>query len=232
MRSHNTKKSKSKTKLCTPDLFSWSRDTELLQNSSLRTIARRAGVSPATALVLAELAGLSARRGMVDPMSSPRTSPDEVDIRVPRERLTAAMESGRAPHLVPLWGAVRDFGVGLLIVPQKGGPFEPPRKDVPAICIIGDDMKISLGPSGFHRRSLRRFIRSCGAGVVISCEAIARAYAVAATEASLRRHNVILIETRPQHEIAWVSLLRKINPHLGLLVATVENKGAQHARKL
>jgi hypothetical protein len=150
----------------------------------------------------------------------------------PRERLTAAMESERGPHLKPIYGVVRDYGVGLLLVTQKAGPFEPPKKDVPVICLIGDDLTASLGPSAFDRRSLKAFVRTCGTAVVISCEPLLEAYARAATEAALRRHNVILVETRLQHEMAWVSLLRRINPSLGMLVATVENKGAPHARSL
>ncbi len=150
----------------------------------------------------------------------------------PRERLTAAMNSGRAPHLVPLFGVVRDFGVRLMIVPQKVGSIEPPRTELPVICLIGDDLDVSLGPSAFDRRFLKSFVRTCGTAVVVSCEPIVKAYACAATEAALRRHNVILVETRLQHEVAWVSLLRRINPGLGMLVATVENKGAPHAHNL
>jgi hypothetical protein len=47
------------------DLFTWSRDAELLSTPAVRAITRRTGVSPALALVLAELAGLSreARHG-------------------------------------------------------------------------------------------------------------------------------------------------------------------------
>jgi hypothetical protein len=150
----------------------------------------------------------------------------------PRERLTAAMEYVRAPHLVPIYGAVRDFGVGVLTVPQKSGPFAPFQKDVPVICLIGDDLHASLGPSAFDRNSLKAFVRTCGAAIVVSCEPVVKAYACAATEASVRRHNVVLVETRLQHEFAWVSLLRRINPRMGMLVATVDNKGAPHARNL
>ncbi len=53
------KRSSRKAKSCAPDLFTWSRDTELLTNRTVRAIARRTNVSPALALVLAELAGLA-----------------------------------------------------------------------------------------------------------------------------------------------------------------------------
>ena len=42
-----------------PDLFDWARQNELHMHTTVRTIARRAGVSPAVAALIAELAGLT-----------------------------------------------------------------------------------------------------------------------------------------------------------------------------
>jgi hypothetical protein len=53
-----TKRSLRKAKSCLPDLFAWSRKTELLAHPPVRVITRRANVSPALALVFAELSGL------------------------------------------------------------------------------------------------------------------------------------------------------------------------------
>jgi hypothetical protein len=44
---------------CTPDLFDHARQVDLLTTPAVRAIQRRAGVSPALALALAELSGLS-----------------------------------------------------------------------------------------------------------------------------------------------------------------------------
>ncbi len=44
---------------CSPDLFDWQRSQELLSLQSIRTIARKAHVSPALAAVIAELCGFS-----------------------------------------------------------------------------------------------------------------------------------------------------------------------------
>ena len=63
MPSHTTKRRKRKVMLCVPDLFTWSRDTELLRHPAIRAITRRAGVGPALALVLAEHAGLLKEAG-------------------------------------------------------------------------------------------------------------------------------------------------------------------------
>ncbi|GEO19221.1 hypothetical protein [Microvirga aerophila] len=41
-----------------PDLLTWSRDNELLTHPPVRVITQRTNVSPALALVFAELAGL------------------------------------------------------------------------------------------------------------------------------------------------------------------------------
>ncbi len=47
-----------KAQPCAPDLFTFARDAELLNQRSVRSIARRTGSSPALALAIAELAGL------------------------------------------------------------------------------------------------------------------------------------------------------------------------------
>lgn len=44
---------------CAPDLFTWSRETDLLKVPAVRAVARRVKVSPSLAAVLAELAGLA-----------------------------------------------------------------------------------------------------------------------------------------------------------------------------
>jgi hypothetical protein len=46
-----------KAKSCAPDLFDWARQSELKTTPAIRAITRRANVSPALVLALAELAG-------------------------------------------------------------------------------------------------------------------------------------------------------------------------------
>ena len=41
-----------------PDLFDWARQNELLSHPAIRSVSRRLRVSPATAAVVAELAGI------------------------------------------------------------------------------------------------------------------------------------------------------------------------------
>ncbi|WP_047191807.1 hypothetical protein [Microvirga vignae] len=56
---HIIKRISRKAKSRLPDLFDWARQNELHAHTAIRAITRRTGVSPALALVIAELAGLT-----------------------------------------------------------------------------------------------------------------------------------------------------------------------------
>ncbi len=56
------RRSRRKARQSTPDLFERSRDQDILNIPAVRTVARRAGVGPALALALAELAGFIKER--------------------------------------------------------------------------------------------------------------------------------------------------------------------------
>ena len=57
MKAYSTRRRLRKVNSC-PDLFDWALQNELLSYPSIRSVARRFRVSPATAAVLAELAGI------------------------------------------------------------------------------------------------------------------------------------------------------------------------------
>jgi hypothetical protein len=137
-------------------------------------------------------------------------------------RLTDAMEVAPA-HLKPVIQIVSLNLAGLLFVGQSDEPFRVPADPKrPAIIIIGDDLDRAVGPQGFHLPSLRRAIRGCTAFAVVSCEPLRHVYATIAGTAALSRDNVMLIETRPEHEIAWANLIRKLKPRANLILAVVE----------
>lgn len=136
-----------------------------------------------------------------------------------RERLTHAIERG-AEHYRPIWMAVRDFGCAYALIAQKAGAFDV-TGPMPTILVIGDDLDEALGPSAFHRKSLKRYIRTCEAAIIVSCEPVLTAYAAAATIPVLKRRNVILVETLPRYEADWVALLNGIKPDVVRLIATV-----------
>jgi hypothetical protein len=146
-----------------------------------------------------------------------------VDTSVPRDRLTYAAENGQ-PHLRSTILAVRDHGVSLCLVPQGKSPFEP-MHDRPAIVLIGDDMLEAEGPNAFHRGSLHRYVKRCGAMAIVSCEPLPMSYAYVARVAARMRQNVILIETGPEHEADWKAALDAANPDLSFLIATVQPMG-------
>ena len=147
--------------------------------------------------------------------------------RVPVARLTAAITSGRAAHMLPVLEAVRDFGCGWATIPQHAGRFKIPAGR-PTIGIIGDDMLEALGPGAFHRKSLRKFIASCADGVLVSCAPELRLYAAVAVVAAERRRNAVLVETRAEREAEWLAFLGEANPRLRLVVGTVRHAGGLH----
>lgn len=139
-----------------------------------------------------------------------------------RAKLTEALEAA-PPHLRSIVQAVRDDRVGLLIVGQSADPFRiPARSDKPAIVLIGDDFHEAIGPNGFHLPSIRRAIRTCSAFSVVSSAPPPDVYEAMASTAAVTRRNVMLIETRPDHEIDWANLIQKLAPRRPLILATVK----------
>lgn len=139
-----------------------------------------------------------------------------------RAKLTFAIEHS-APHLRPLIEAVRDHSIGMLFAPQGTEAFRIPSDPKrPAVVIIGDDFDSAMGPTGFHMPSIRRAIRACHAFAVISSEPQPAVYAEVAVTAAIARCNVMLIETRPEQEIPWLSLVQKLAPGRFIWLATVQ----------
>jgi hypothetical protein len=127
-------------------------------------------------------------------------------------------------YLKPLIAAVRDHDVSLGFVEGKA-PIKM-RSDGPAIVVIGDDFEnASLGPAAFHQESVLEFVDRCASAVIVSCEPLPAAYLSAANDAILRRQNVLLVETRVEHELAWEKLIESRRPTIRILVATVKPPG-------
>ena len=114
----------------------------------------------------------------------------------------------------------------MLFVAQGTQAFAiPPRTGRAAVVLIGDDLDRSMGPEGFHLPSVRRVIRACSAFMVVSSAPSADLYA-ATTAGAVGGKNVLIVETRPEHEIQWVSLIRKLAPGRPLCLATVRGGNA------
>ena len=144
---------------------------------------------------------------------------------VSRERLTTFID-GSPRHLRPLLVAARDAGVRLCMVAQGRHRFDLPTR-YPTVLLVGDDMHVSMGPDGFHRQSLRRFIRACRCAVIVSSAPLIEPYAAAAASAALGM-NVILVETRLSHEQVWRSFIESERPDVSLFISTVKPEGGIH----
>lgn len=147
-----------------------------------------------------------------------------INIPATRERLDAVLGSA-PPHLKPIIKAVRDDRVGMLFVAQGDGAFRMPLGARPAITIIGDDLEEAHGPEGFHLPSIRRAIRASTLFAVISSAPPTEIYEAMAFAVSGTRGNVLIVETRPEQERAWLNLIRKLQPSAFISLATV--KGAK-----
>lgn len=146
-------------------------------------------------------------------------------LHVTRERLTEIIGANAlAPHMNPVFAAIRDFGVGVLIVPQSRDSLDPALDEASeaAIVIIGDDTNKALGPDGFDKRSMRRLFRSAKGVAVIGSAPPEHVYAEVSLMAALMRCLVVIVETRPEQEIAWVEFVKEANPDAPILLVTVE----------
>jgi hypothetical protein len=145
-----------------------------------------------------------------------------VDAGTTRANLDTAIE--RSPeYLHPIIEAVRDHSVAMLFVPQGDEAFRiPSRPSKPVIVIVGDDFDKAHGPDGFHLPSIRRMIRGCSSFAVVSSAAQPLVYATVAAVVAAMRQNAMLIETRPQQEIAWVQMIQKLAPGRFIQLATVK----------
>ncbi len=127
-----------------------------------------------------------------------------------RDALDAALS--RAPdHLRPLYLAARDRRVGFVFVLQGPGAFEIPS-DRPQIVLVGDDFARALGPGGFDRASLLRYLARCRAVTLVPREPAPSAYVETVTRATRYGEDVAIIETRPERHAEWAALVREALP--------------------
>ena len=134
------------------------------------------------------------------------------------DRLARSAEQA-ALHLRAIWAATAAGTVGFGHVVQHAGPFRFVSRR-PVVLIVGDDFDLSFGPAAFHRKSLRRFLRSAGAAVIVSGAPDPMPYGAALAGAILTGRNALIIESREAHEPAWIELVKKAQSGLPLLIST------------
>lgn len=130
----------------------------------------------------------------------------------------------RYPHARILCEAEWYGGCELVCADQVGSSFNGTTRR-PKIFLIGDDTSLSMGPGAFHQQSLIAAIRSSAVFCVISCAAVPSVYACMAYSASRYRKDVMIVETRQEHEAAWYNFIEQHEPTKGILLATAEAGG-------
>jgi hypothetical protein len=144
---------------------------------------------------------------------------------ISRERLSEIIgKNANAPHMNPVLEAVRDFGVGVMWVPQGKYSVDDALNAArnASIVLIGDDTDRALGPTGFDQSSMRRLFQRAEHVAVIASAPPEHVYAGMSTLAALARCFVVIVETRLEQEIAWVEFAKEANPNPSILLATVE----------
>jgi hypothetical protein len=144
---------------------------------------------------------------------------------VTRDRLSEIIGTNiNAPHMTPVLEAVRDFDVSGMWVPQGKNSLDDALDAArnAAIVLVGDDTDRAVGPAGFDQPSMRRLFQRAEHVAVISSAPPEHVYAGMATLAALARQFVVIVETRPEQEIAWVEFIQAANPQLPILLVTVE----------
>ncbi len=137
---------------------------------------------------------------------------------VPPDCLARSAEQA-APHLRAMLSATAAGVIGFGHVVQHTGAFRF-TSTRPIVLIVGDDFDLSYGPAAFHRKSLRRFLRSAGAAVIVSGAPHPTPYGAAVAGSILTGKNSIVIESREAHEPAWIALVKAVQPGLPVLVST------------
>lgn len=131
--------------------------------------------------------------------------------------------SEKAPHLLPIVHAIRDHGVGFLVIPQRATGLDRGLAllERPFIVMVGDDTDCALGPDQHDSTALDRLIGMADGVTIISCAPPPEAYFSIALMAMAQR-NMLIIETRPEQEIAWTNRVQAVCPEMPILLCTVK----------
>ena len=129
----------------------------------------------------------------------------------------------KARHLLPIVHAIRDHGVGFLVIPQRATGLHRGIKLLkrPFIVMVGDDTDCALGPDQYDGKALDRLIGMADGVAIISCAPPPEAYSSIALIAMAQR-NGLIIETRPEQEIAWTNRVQSVCPEMPILLCTVK----------
>jgi hypothetical protein len=130
-------------------------------------------------------------------------------------------QSRRPIDLRGILEATRDFACTFYRVWQTPLSFALSDKK-PRIALIGDDAAVALGPNVLSSGERQALLADSAFVAIVACEAIPRAYNMAATFAARDRENTVVIETQPEWKDAWLELVREARPDAGILLCMPE----------
>ena len=143
--------------------------------------------------------------------------------KVTRQELDQTIDELRAiggDHLLPIMTAVRDYCIAFAQILQDDDPVSF-RFDRPTIILLGDDLDEAKGPSAFHEETVRAVLDNVSRVIIVACDAQPRFYALAAMRAAIFREHVLIIETLPQHEADWCTLIQKHRTGLPIVLCSI-----------
>ena len=146
---------------------------------------------------------------------------EPIAVKIVAQRRCAAEQT--APWLRPIFDAAL-CGISLVFVPPWSGPFQISGRSSSSIVIVGDDDQESFGPDAFDFSSTQECLANSHGIALVACAAVPEVYRGAAAIARLGLH-VTIVETRLQHEAAWVALIEAHRSHASILLALNRCRG-------
>jgi hypothetical protein len=122
-------------------------------------------------------------------------------------------------HIKSIYAAVRDYHIHHVLLTQNEKSFNIAqlKEFGPMVVIIGDDTNCALGPSAFDQSALRVLIGKSTCVAIIASMIVPDIYKCLSLMAGLFRVNAIIIETRPEQEMAWREYVRGVSPNASIL---------------
>ncbi|HYH20117.1 MAG TPA: hypothetical protein VD995_16010 [Azospirillum sp.] len=131
-------------------------------------------------------------------------------------------------HMRPILSAVAQRGIAFgVLVPGGRVPRQAPRHRW-TLTIIGADLEQSHGPERFHRKSLCQILERATHVCVNAADAEVGNYQLFTDHAVAGGH-VVVIETRPEHESAWLRVALRYAPKAATVILSPNAARLAHA---
>ncbi len=144
-------------------------------------------------------------------------------INIDRADLGNIIASDLTPrHLKSVFEAARDYKIGFMYFPQnhQKADLEKLNAAKAFVAIVGDDIDCSMGPDHFDAVFMQTLLEKAFSIAVISSAVVEDVYTLFAEIAGLWRKSMVIIETRPEHEMQWIARVNEIAPNTHLVVST------------